>query len=64
MIVFHFEQILKAINWAEKKRAMSCLILVGKEPRLEKSASCAPWEKSSNRWVRLGHLWDDVRARG
>ena len=33
------------------------LILVGNEDRPEKSASWAPWLKSSRRWVRLGHLW-------
>ena len=36
---------------------MKDLILVGKDPRLWKSASWAPWEKSSRRWVRFGHLW-------
>ena len=34
----------------------SNLILVGKDPRLWKSASWAPWEKSRRRWVRFGHL--------
>jgi hypothetical protein len=34
------------------------LILVGKALRPEKSASWAPWEKSSSRWVRLGQRWD------
>ena len=33
------------------------LIFVGNELRPEKSASWAPWEKSSSRWVRLGQRW-------
>ena len=37
------------------------LILVGKDERPEKSASWAPWLKSSSRWVRLGQRWTNQR---
>ena len=44
----------KIVSLRQKHRY---LILVGNEERPEKSASWAPWLKSSSRWVRLGHLW-------
>ena len=44
----------KIVSLRQKHRY---LIFVGNEERPEKSASWAPWLKSSSRWVRLGHLW-------
>jgi hypothetical protein len=42
------------IFWFRALFLIKYLIFVGKALSPEKSASCAPCEKSSSRWVRLG----------